>query len=327
MQAVDNLPQVETIHECPVCSSSNKVVWSEATDLLTQATNQMFEYSTCLDCGVLYMSTRPAERDVSFFYTANYHPYQTKRKASLGMAKVAGLKQKIRDKFKLLRINFKLSHRIKHTYERDGHSKVFVDFGCGAGKQLNQQRTYFWETVGVDFSPIAVDAALGNGHQGYLVADFFDNFKNASVDMVRMNHVVEHLYHPRKVLESIASKMKSNAVLHIAVPNPSGVSAIFFKRNWHGLDCPRHVVLYPPETLVNMLESCGFAKCEVLQEAIAKDFIRSFGYLMASYGLIPLEKVNNLMHSKLLNLLFFVPALMASKLGWGDRYHIFCTKK
>ena len=73
-EIVDSI--VEKLDSCPACNSKNNKFWSEAKDLLTQSSDQIFAYSKCLDCKCLYMSTRPIEDDVSFFYSSEYHPYQ-----------------------------------------------------------------------------------------------------------------------------------------------------------------------------------------------------------------------------------------------------------
>jgi SAM-dependent methyltransferase len=328
MELTSRLPQLEDIHSCPVCQSSDRLPWSEAHDLLTRLSDQDFFYSTCSDCHVLYMSRRPVESDVSFFYRGDYHPYQSEvTKSTLKQSKLSKLKQWLKKSVFFLNPNLNIRRQYHKHYHTNGQRLNFLDFGCGAGKQLNYLKKFHWNTVGVDFSPIAVETAVKNGHQGYLVSDFANSGLHDYFDLVRMNHVVEHLYHPHEVISGVAEKMKGGAILHIAVPNPAGISAKIFQRNWHGLDCPRHVILYSPETMIKLLQTNGFINCVVLQETITKDFVRSFGYLMAQWGLLDPDKVQNMMNSRLLSGIFFFPMLLASKIGYGDRYHVFCERK
>lgn len=330
----NSLPSCEQIEICPVCESSNIEYWTDAKDLQTQSSDQIFTYSKCLHCKCRFISKRPIEKDIGFFYSSNYEPYQhslsTPKSNSLFFA-VDLLIRPITKTLKYIEAYLEsrshLSEKISHVYGKLSSGKLFVDFGCGAGKCLNKMRVTGCNTVGVDFSPIAVEAVRESNHPAYLVADFFSEYQNNSVDLIRMNHVVEHLYQPNDVLRDIASKVKRNGDLHIAVPNPVGISSKFFRNNWWGLDCPRHIILYPPETLLVLLAKHGFHNFEVIQESIAKDFIRSLGYLFASWGIIKLSKVNDLMHSKVLNLIFWIPLKLTSMLGLGDRYHIFCNKK
>ena len=328
------LPKREELNACPVCNSNSVKFWSQAKDLLTQSSDQVFAYTKCLDCKCLYMSTRPIEADVSFFYSSIYHPYQSHLTSPSDRYSYSNILKKFIRPFasSLRKLNSMIVARshleksVANFYSQLSEQKVFVDFGCGAGKYLNKMRASGCKTIGVDFSPIAIDAITENQHEGFLVSDFWRKINDESVDVVRMNHVVEHLYTPKDTLKNIALKIKKGGGLHIAVPNPAGISSKLFRRNWHGLDCPRHVILYPPSSLVGLLQEFGFDQFEVVHESISKDFVRSLGYFFSCFGLIELSKVNDLMHSKYLHLIFWIPLKFTSLLGFGDRYHIFCTK-
>ena len=328
--------KTETVTDCPVCGSKKNVFWSTASDLLMQVSNQSFEYSRCNECSSLYMSLRPIEQDIEVFYSSNYHPYNhsNESKSSVELNIWSRCKLKLKAIVRAF-VNSKVGCVLKgylyfditKYYNQLDHQKVFVDFGCGAGKTLDKLRLQGSRTVGVDFSPVAVATIKKNNHEAYLVDDFWVNFLDESADFVRMNHVVEHLYQPHNVLNKLAKKIKSKGVLHIAVPNPDGISSLVFKNNWHGLDCPRHVILYPPNTLKQVLEKQGFKNFKVIHETITKDFVRSIGYWLASKGYCNLEKVNDLMHIKWLAVIFWIPAKFAAIAGRADRFHIVCYKK
>ena len=329
------LIKTETVIDCPVCNSKNNIFWDKASDLLMQVSNQSFEYSRCKCCNSLYMSLRPMEKDIAVFYSNNYHPYNSNLSKSV-------IKSSILDRCKLKLkstlhafLGYKIGCILKgylyfdvsKYYSQLNNHKVFIDFGCGAGKTLDKVRLLGSQTVGVDFSPVAVTTVEKKNHEAYLVDDFWVNFPNESADFVRMNHVVEHLYQPHNTLNKLSKKLKSKGVLHIAVPNPNGISSLVFKNNWYGLECPRHVILYPPNTLRQMLEKQGFENFSIIHETITKDFVRSVGYWLASKGYFNLEKVNGLMQIKWLAVLFWVPAKLASIARHADRFHIICYKK
>lgn len=318
------LPRIETIFSCPICLSADSKYWCEAQDLLTQSSKQIFEYSECADCSTLYMNKRPVEEDVSFFYSSGYHPYLLEAKES---SFLGSLKIKLRKIARYVMPEGRLVRKLKLIYRPALTKKIFVDFGCGAGKHLDLMGSKGWSCIGVDFSHIALNAISQRGHRAYLVKNFFKEVPDASVDMVRMNHVVEHLYHPLEILAAISKKIKSGGCLHIAVPNPEGLSAKLFRNYWHGLDCPRHAIMMPSDTLANVLKKSEFSDFEIIQEPASKDFVRSMGYWTAKFGLIELPKVNSLMNSIILKLIFGFPMFIASNVGLGDRYHIVCRKK
>lgn len=329
------LIKTETVTDCPVCGSKKIFFWSKAKDLLMQVSNQSFEYSRCAECNSLYMSLRPIERDIAAFYLSNYHPYNhsNSTKSALALNIWSRCKLKLKAILHTL-VSTKVGSLLKgylyfdvsKYYNKLDHDKVFVDFGCGAGKTLDKIRVQGARTVGADFSPVAVATIKKNNHEAYLVDDFWLNFADENADFVRMNHVVEHLYQPHDTLNRLARKIKAKGVLHIAVPNPNGISSLVFKNNWHGLDCPRHVILYPPNTLKQLLEKQGFENFSITHETITKDFIRSIGYWLASKGHYNLEKVNDLMNIKWLAAVFWIPAKFAAIAGYADRFHIICYK-
>ncbi len=288
--------------------------------------SQQFEYSKCSDCGALFMSTRPVEADISFFYSSGYQPYQTASREEPLMSRkvllIRGLKGALRKA-----LGGAGMRSFPRCYSQLLPGSLFVDFGCGAGKTLDVMRRGGHHTVGVDFSPLAISSARQRHHQAYSVDEFWQAFPDSSADLVRMNHVVEHLYQPQAVLKGIAAKLKSGGALHIAVPNPEGISALVFRENWHGLDCPRHVILYPPKTLVHLLGEAGFEHFEVRQEAISKDFARSLGYWLASKGLYSLSKVEGLMNNSVLGILLWLPMWLCALSGHGDRYHVVCRRQ
>lgn len=290
-----------------------------------QLSSQQFEYSECAGCKALFMSRRPVEENVAFYYSSEYQPYQSAsgshrkgRVINLFLARLKTIARKVLGDF--------IPTNLPKCYSQLPSGAVFVDFGCGAGKTLDLMRTAGHHTVGVDFSPLAIDSVRERGHDAFLGEQFWQMFPDGSADLVRMNHVVEHLYQPRVVLAGIASKLKKGGILHVAVPNPAGISALLFHENWHGLDCPRHVILYPPETLLQLLGHSGFGEFEVRHESISKDFVRSIGYWLAAKGLYNLSKVNALMKNRVMALLLWMPMRICAFSGRGDRFHIICHK-
>jgi len=321
-----DIPRLEEVRICPICSGQRSRVWSSGKDLLMRLSSQRFEYSKCPGCGALFMSSRPVEADVAFFYSSGYQPYQN---ASTDEPPIGGKAQFIRKLKAALRKarGGGWARHFPRCYHQLPSGSLFVDFGCGAGKTLDVMKRVGHRTVGVDFSELAIRSVRQRHHQAYSVDEFWQAFRDESADLVRMNHVVEHLYQPQAVLQGIAAKLKKGGALHIAVPNPAGISALAFRENWHGLDCPRHVILYPPETLVRLLAEAGFEHFEVRQESISKDFARSLGYWFAAKGLYNLNKVEGLMDNWVLRVLLWLPMRLCALVGHGDRYHVVCKRQ
>jgi hypothetical protein len=105
-----------------------------------------------------------------------------------------------------------------------------------------------------------------------------------------MSHVIEHLYHPAETFAQIRRVLRPGGILHIATPNPSGYSAQTFGSNWFGLDCPRHIILYTPETLARQVECAGFKTTEIIPLPVIKDAVRSAARAQGEVPPWPLDR-------------------------------------
>ena len=154
----------------------------------------------------------------------------------------------------------------------------------------------------------------------------WNEIEDESLDLVRMHHVLEHLYHPKEDLEAIYAKMKPGAKLHIAVPNPNGISSRIFRSNWWGLECPRHIMLYSPALLEKILTDTRYSQIETFYRTIVKDFLRSYGYFLCDLGLIDRDRVGEMTQRRYLTALLGPLARLASAFAVADRFDVFCEK-
>lgn len=311
----------ETLGRCPVCDGESIAAWCTGFDRLHDRPADRFVYSRCRTCDVLFESTRPVEEQIFKAYPSEYAPHRSphapsprrRRKGSAALGRLAGRV--------LGQPAFQDAVRGHLGSPKDG--EVVLDYGCGAGKFLDQMARRGCRTIGIDFSPQVLEIVRRNGHEAYLAGeDAWRAFPDGSIDLVRMNHVVEHLYEPRAVLRTVLAKMRPQGRLHIAVPNPDGLSARLFRSMWHGLDCPRHVILYPPRTLVRLLEEVGFENVRAVAEPLSKDFVRSWGYLAYRAGLLRHARIEGLIHSGSLQLAAALPCRIAARVGMADRFQV-----
>jgi hypothetical protein len=124
----------------------------------------------------------------------------------------------------------------------------------------------------------------------------------------------------------LKQKMKKGAILHIAIPNPGGVSAMIFKNKWRGLECPRHIMLYEPNVLQKFLLTIGFTRTEMLHEIITKDFARSYGFYKHGKKLISHYEIEKQADNQEYAKILYIFARLASALSMSDRFHTFAVK-
>lgn len=315
----------ETITCCPVCKGDSKEFWATANDRLHHTTEQTFEYSRCLRCEVLYQSIRPVQEDIWKCYPNDYGPHRRmhQRKTLVKVPKwLNGFANRLANQ--LIGTNA-FRQRIGQIEEHLKQVKSMLDFGCGAGKYLDRVRKFGCTTIGMDFSSQALDQVRSRGHQALPVENSsWETLGVGTIGFVRMNHVVEHLYDPEKMLRIIRRVISPGGVLHLSTPNPNGPSAHRYRSAWWGLECPRHIVLIPPQRMVEILESAGFCNIEILDEPLAKDLVRSWAYTRVDRGVLSSSNVEGLAEDGLLNLWFGLIFASAIKRGKStDRYHVF----
>ena len=321
--------ETEVLAQCPCCASSDTHHWCYASDLLLSTTDQTYEYHRCRRCFVLFLRVRPLESEAGRAYPSDYHPYTNSQSDGDLVASGPSTRLFGRVVSRIVgSIGRLVNARRPRSHKRLGKGDVFLDFGCGSGKFLDRMRQRGCATIGMDFSPHALAAVEKHGHVALPVSDLgWSAVPLQSVDFVRMNHVLEHLYDPRDVLGHLYKKLHRGGVLHVAVPNPNAWLARAFRSNWLGLDCPRHLVLYPPTVLKGLLTEIGFGEFEIIHEPAAKDHIRTWALFLNDMGLTHVEDVNLLIRSRWLQALFAVPAACAVLARGGDRFHVIARKK
>jgi predicted SAM-dependent methyltransferase len=149
----------------------------------------------------------------------------------------------------------------------------------------------------------------------------WDAIPDVSVDLVRLNHVIEHLYAPRETLTQLRRKLRPGGRLHLATPNATSVTFRLLRRHWFSLECPRHIVIYTPQSTRRLLRMVGFGRVECFQEVLTKDVARSLGLLLEHRGWLDISAAVNMMHRRGLAELLFAPARLAALAGAADRFH------
>lgn len=272
----------------------------------------------------MFLSTRVKESDLAKLYPEAYHPYQ-------GRPATSANGRSLPESFARAlhrgvgRVSRELPRMTAKNYEPPRAGARFVDFGCGSTAFLDHAAARGWSAIGVDFVPSVVDRVRQEGYQGYLVDECWKELGEGTIDALRLNHVLEHLYDPWSIMGRLTALLADGGRLHVAVPNPDGVGALLFRRDWLSFDA-RHAILWGPRQASGLLRQLGFRDIRVVHEVVTKDMARSWGYRRARRGRMELHEVLGLPDRPGLNASMAIPAKLAALLGRGDRFHIFARK-
>lgn len=236
---------------CNFCGAAATEPFAVVADLLLERLNVKTTLVRCRQCGLVYQNPRPTLAEMGEHYPPQYESYtdqtvQAKRNWFLQKAAQRG-------------VNKRCSFVTK--YRRAGN---LLDIGCATGGFLLGMRNQGdWTLAGVEINP-AVAALARERHGLDIFAGTLDKagYPTASFDAVTLWGVFEHLHDPLQTLTEIRRILRPDGIVVISVPNLSSWNARLFGATWAGLDAPRHLYVFTPETLSALLTKAGFAVIE-----------------------------------------------------------------
>lgn len=301
---------LEILDSCPQCGTDDFRDRWEAFDRFSQANEQRFRYACCNRCGLHFLRLRPTAATVSELYSDAYSPYLCEDGPSLA-APPAGRLDRL-----LGRGPASWRALVRDTYALPPGGGRLLDFGCGSARFLRIAADNGWDVTGADFSSGVVERIRAEGLRCVLIEDLWAAPSSDRFDVVRMNHVLEHLYDPVETLRRLMPRITEQGRLHAAVPNPAGLSARVFGTYWRGLE-PRHILLYSPSYLRRMLVQVGFREVVVRHEPALRDWLGSLGFALDGKPAVVRKAASHAIVRRLAS----VTASGAALARAGDRLH------
>jgi len=204
---------------------------------------QGFHLCRCAKCGLQFQNPRLTFDELADkIYTEDYCPGHEESSSTTAFAR-----------------------QVKNFEELTGRKGSVLDVGCGNGSFLQFARQNGWETFGADIrlSPETsrLTCPLWEGRLPEI------DFGGATFDVIRFNHVLEHLQNPLIELARCRELLNPGGLVFVGVPNLAGVSPriknlqskLGLKKNqWRHYAAMHHLYFFTPETLRAMVERAGF---------------------------------------------------------------------
>jgi 2-polyprenyl-3-methyl-5-hydroxy-6-metoxy-1,4-benzoquinol methylase len=237
---------------CPLCNI-------EPAEFATDY--QGFHLCRCPRCGLQFQSPRLSFEELADkVYTADYCPGHEESASDAAFA------------------------RQLKTFERlIGTKGSVLDVGCGNGSFLRFAERRGWETFGADIklSPetSTLTCPLWEGRLTEI------DFGGATFDVIRFNHVLEHLQNPLHELARCRDLLNPNGVVFVGVPNLAGISPRIKnlqsrlglkKKRWRHYAATHHLYYFTPATLRSIIEKAGFY-VEFWETPVDKNYARLGG--------------------------------------------------
>jgi SAM-dependent methyltransferase len=206
-----------------------------------------FPLVSCSNCNLLYLQTRPSPQDIGAYYPPEYLPYRTAIQDE-PLWIMRWMRQRNIGK-RVAQIEAAVSIPAGHV----------LDVGCSTGIFLDAMRTAGWDTLGIEISPDAAAYARKRFNLDVLPGQLLDHqLLSESFDAITFWDVLEHTFDPFENLKETNRLLKKGGIVALTIPHWESVDRKLFGPAWIGFDSPRHLFVFPRETLLSMLDASGF---------------------------------------------------------------------
>ena len=289
---------LEQVDRCPLCGSGNSnVLYRDLKDLVCFCASGNWTLYRCAHCECVYLNPRPTPATIGQAY-AKYHTHEETPESASPKGFADHLRGLLRNDYLNSHYKFGLRPALPlgrwiigvHPPLRGRNDRAarlplpqrgarLLDIGCGNGAFVKDAITLGWDAEGLDPDP-EVAAAVSPQLSARIATGTLAqvSYPDGRFAAVTMDHTIEHLHEPMATLGEVFRILQPGGWVWIATPNVNSIGHGRFKRDWRGLEPPRHLVLFTAEALRAALAATGYEKIRQLRGPFASDwwFTRSY---------------------------------------------------
>jgi len=235
--------------KCLACGSAEVEHWATAHDVEYASVTDEFRYVRCAACSALSIDPVPRER-LGEIYPETYYSFG----GGTGSI-IEQVKQWLdRRMFKKLFAGI------------EGQELAALDVGGGSGWLLGEAKRVeprLKRTVVVDIDGGAKAEAEAAGHVFYL-SRVEEVEIDRKFDLIFLLNLIEHVDDPVAVLAKMRSLLAPGGRILVKTPNHDSWDARLFRHSsWGGYHCPRHWVIFTPESFALAAGKAGLGVVDV----------------------------------------------------------------
>ncbi|MBU3641084.1 bifunctional 2-polyprenyl-6-hydroxyphenol methylase/3-demethylubiquinol 3-O-methyltransferase UbiG [Polynucleobacter sp. Fuers-14] len=272
--------RVSVKNRCACCNSNGVALYGEQGDRLFNTPGKWTIYK-CSNarCELMWLNPMPVEEDLYLAYQNYYtHAFSTPKKSSLFLriksahqalhfnhpTKESGSTAQLLSKL-ITRLNFfKESMDYPLIFFKDLPHGNLLELGVGSGETLKQFSDWGWQAEGLDFDPEAVKACALRGLQVRQGDLHSQKFASETFNAIFSAHVMEHVPQPIELIAEGFRILKPGGLFVAVTPNGKSALHSLFKKDWRGLEPPRHLHIFTKEALLSSAKQAGFSKVKVI---------------------------------------------------------------
>lgn len=259
----------------PSCGRCGHVGESLYTDLRDRlfGVEGVWSLRKCPCCGQVWLDPRPAASEIAGLYRHYYTHGDAGELSLFRRAVLRGIPAAVfgyRDAVtgpaervvgRCLSLAGPLREAARHglMWLTGEHRGRLLDVGCGSGLFLKHMAALGWEVAGVEPDPDAARIARETLGGGEVVNSELERAElpAESFDAVTLSHVIEHLLDPEAALATCRRLLRPGGRLVLSTPNCESLGVRYFGSSWLHWDPPRHLQLFNPRTLPQLVSAAG----------------------------------------------------------------------
>ena len=227
--------RVKSQKACPICVSDELKFRLQAPDRFHMREKE-YRLLECQRCSLVFLDDMPAPEEMSYHYGADYH------RAVTISGEVKLLKRWGPTREKVLKL---------------AQAGALLDVGCSSGGFLRTLQSGSWKLYGLEISPDeARKAKVASGAEVFVGTVLDAQFPPQSFDVITAFHFLEHTHNLKEVVSKMCEWLKPGGFIYIQVPNIESLESRIFKSYWYGLELPRHLWHFSPDSLRQLVCGC-----------------------------------------------------------------------
>lgn len=246
---MSEIKKMNHLASCPICDGNELVDFLKTKDFTFSDEN--FTVQKCNSCGFKFTNPIPLEDDLGSYYGAeNYMSHATKSRK--------GLMPFVYKRVRNMNLNIKL--KLVKKYAK---SKTILDIGAGNGFFLNAAKVEGFVVQGLEPDDKARTVAKEDFELDLYPPKSISSIETASLDVITMWHVLEHVYHLKRDISEFKRVLKDDGALILALPNIDSYDSNYYKEYWDGLDLPLHLYHFTPKDVSTLFDQIGMEVVEM----------------------------------------------------------------
>jgi SAM-dependent methyltransferase len=229
---------------CCLCGNAAATRLIAVRDWGYGLTRDTFLIERCPRCGLAYLNPRPVREDMGMFYPTRYY----ERRQDIGV--LAPPVRRMSDDALA-----EQEALCKEAGPAGGPRRV-LDVGCASGMFLARMKKQGWSVQGVEVSAEAAEWGVRELEVDIINRPLTESgLPPEQFDVVTFWSALEHVHDPMSYLAEARRLLKPEGSVVILIPNFSSPTVRYL--HW-GLDPPRHLYHFTPDSLRRALRAAGF---------------------------------------------------------------------